>query len=293
MKYILFILLCLTLPFAVVHADETDNESKDGTQVYSLSEDVNLVTTLKFTYGKHSMVAKSVFPQLECDSDSQRVNSFNQLINEIILEEVGGFQNQVDQYLADHRLAKSNGKSDLNIDYSTSAMKNGQSHIVSIRFSIQGYIAGKPRPFHYHRVINYDLENAQIFQLSDLFEPGEAYLDILSTYTQRILSRRLENKEMVNNGTAPIANNFKNWNIKTNGLLITFEESQVAPYIYGAQSVLVPYSVLKSIANKESPLANCFKNRRSCGHNQLLTGGFIDEAINMRNRRFNPILSHA
>ncbi|MCW5582533.1 MAG: DUF3298 domain-containing protein [Gammaproteobacteria bacterium] len=68
------------------------------------------------------------------------------------------------------------------------------------------------------------------------------------------------------------------WNIKPNGLLITFETGKVAPYIYGPQTVLVPYSALMDVIPPESPIADCITHRSRCLSNNLLTGGFIDEA---------------
>jgi hypothetical protein len=49
----------------------------------------------------------------------------------------------------------------------------------------------------------------------------------------------------------------RNFDIK--GLRITFEEDQVAPHEEGAQEIIVPYSVLRPIANPSGILADFFK----------------------------------
>ncbi|HEX4045792.1 MAG TPA: RsiV family protein, partial [Gammaproteobacteria bacterium] len=152
-------------------------------------------------------------------------------------------------------------------------------------------------PYHHHFVLNYDLKNNQPLELGMLFNPNADYLTVLSTYTQMTLSNRhLPDKEMIAAGTAPKPENFRNWNIKPNGLLITFDEYQVAPYVNGTQTVLVPYSFLKSILNPTSPVTACVIHKKQCSRSNLLTGGFIDEALNLKRINsqhggFNPTLS--
>jgi hypothetical protein len=151
-------------------------------------------------------------------------------------------------------------------------------------------------PYHHHFVLNYDLNNNEKINLDDLFSPDADYLPVLSSYTSSVLNRRLRDKQMIADGTAPKPENFKNWNIKPNGLLFTFDEYQVAPYVNGAQTVLVPYSILKKMIDPDSLIANCVTNKKRCSRSNVLTGGFIDEAINLRainphHRLFSPTLS--
>lgn len=55
---------------------------------------------------------------------------------------------------------------------------------------------------------------------------------------------------------APTADNYAVWNITPDGLLITFNEVQVAAYAAGAQSVLVPFEVVHDLAAPNGPLDN-------------------------------------
>jgi hypothetical protein len=48
--------------------------------------------------------------------------------------------------------------------------------------------------------------------------------------------------------------NYRNWNITPDGLMITFDEYQVAPYAAGPQTVTVPYSELRGLINPEGVL---------------------------------------
>lgn len=312
-NFLLLLLGFILLSTALADELDSDDLGKNTKPVYRVYDEVYLVSTIKFDYGKHKMVIKSVFPQLEKgnanqdteynteldnetenstvnaanvsnEEDIERMNPldlFNRITRDIIQQEVLAFKNQVNKTQKfQNNLPSSRIKNDFYIDYDTSVIKSNKNHIISLRFSMQGYNAGMAHPYHYHRVLNYDLEEKQVIELSDLFLPDSNYLDVLSNYTRGVLSTRLTNKEMVNKGTEATAENFKNWNIKPNGLLITFEEYQVAPYVNGAQTVLVPYSVLKRVISNHSPIAWCVNHKRGCRSNNLLTGGFIDEAQN-------------
>lgn len=139
------------------------------------------------------------------------------------------------------------------------------------------------------------MHNGQEVTLADLFQPNSDYLTVLSNYTKDALMKRLQDKNLIAEGTAPKEDNFKIWNVNPRGLLITFDEAQVAPYVYGTQSVLVPYSVLKPIIKPKSAISACATYRFRCIQNHVLTGGFIDEAANApransHHRLLNPVL---
>lgn len=269
--------------------DRSANASKDFTPVYHISDQVDLISTLKFTYTKPKITVKSVFPQLE--GDQENIESFNQLVTELVQQEITDFQHEVTFSQAQRTDLPANAKNDLYIDFDSSVIKSNQNHIMSFRFAIQGYIGGEKHPYNFHRVLNYDLENNAKIELNELFKPNTNYLVVLSNYTRQVLFKRLENMEMVLIGTGANEENFRNWNLKPNGLFITFDNSQLSPSVHGTQTVLVPYSVLKQMLSPNSPIAYCVKNKKACARNNLLTGGFIDEAVNTRDRTLNPILS--
>ncbi len=278
-------------------ADDTaDNSSIDRTPVYRIDHHLELTSETTYHNNK-KMNIKSVYPQLSNDAfneeDEENVDHFNQLITEIVQDEITKFKNQSNNlHFSKHNMPKSLPKSSLFIDYDTSVIKSEEDHLISIRFTMQAYITGMAHPYHYHRVFNFNLESDQEIQLSDLFIPGSDYLSLLSNYCREVLSRRLANKQMIASGTTPQAENFALWNIKPTGILITFEEANVAPYVNGAQTVLVPYSILMSMIPPDSPVAFCAEHPKKCVANKLFTGGFIDEAlIKTQHRAFNPLFS--
>lgn len=298
----LFILtLVCVFTFNLLHADTTtdnddgigDDSAKDDTQVYFLYDGIDLATTLKFQYPKAKMMIKTVYPVLHSEDENEAaISNFNALVLEIINQEIDEFKNQVAQMKPDQaKLAKSVLKNDLYIDYDSSFINMTDQHVLSVRFTIAGMIAGSAHGYHTHRVLNYDLDAGEPLGLEDLFLPDADFITRLSEYTRGVLTKRLSNKEMVIAGTEPTPANFREWNVKPIGLVITFDEYQVAPYVFGAQTVLIPYSALNDILDPDSPIYSCIKSHSRCMRNNLLTGGFIDEALNTRHRRFNPLLS--
>jgi hypothetical protein len=282
-----FLMLMVVLHFssAVFAADTTDDgPAQDDKDTIRLYEGVDLTSVTEFAYAKRTVI-KSVFPQLRSEDTQEGIDGFNQTVRDLIKQNADDFkkkvietQNAKPSSFTSDEPPPTNLKNDMTVDFNTSYIKAGSNHIVSVRFSMQGYLAGMVHPYHQHDVVNYDIDNNAELSLSDLFTPNSNYLDIISQYTRDELKKHLTIKDMIDEGTAPKADNFSVWNLKSNGILITFEEYQVAPYVYGAQTVLVPYSVLKDVIPTSSPIAPCLKNKRGCSANHQLTGGFIDEA---------------
>src|SRR5262249_43835062 len=126
---------------------------------------------------------------------------------------------------------------------------------LSIKFQTEGYLAGAAHPYHMVYVLNYDLEHGQDIALSDLFLPNANYLETISNYCAAQLATRDIDFKDFSQGADPKPENYKNWNISSDGLLITFDEYQVAPYSAGPQTVSVPYSELKALIDPNGPLA--------------------------------------
>lgn len=266
-----------------------DDTAKDDTLVYHVYNNVYLISTLKYQYhNKPKMFVKPVYPQLETDDSDPSIDIFNQLVLDLIREEIDKFKNQV---IAQQSLDKSKRKNDLYIDYDASVISPKENHTISVRFTLQGYMAGMAHPFHKHRVLNYDLDADKKIELSDLFLPNSNYLNIIAQYANEKLSKRLRQSSNVKDGTAPDPKNYENWNIKPNGILFTFDENQVAPYVYGTQTLLIPFAVLKEVIAPDSVVAQCLQSSKKCRRNRLLTGGFMEEAVNFKHRPFNPVLS--
>ena len=53
--------------------------------------------------------------------------------------------------------------------------------------------------------------------------------------------------EWIYEGTKPNADNFRVWNVYEDNLMITLPAYQVAAYVYGVQTIMIPFSKLKTI----------------------------------------------
>jgi Protein of unknown function (DUF3298) len=273
----LFIILIICWQTAFAEDDLSNNEVKDRTQVYHVfdEDDVDLIARVTYRYYPQITI-KSVYPQLESDNDTQNLDDFNSLIMDTVDNLIDNFKSQIKQDQNLQTLPKKLQNSTLNIDFNSAGITANQDHILSIRLNVQSYIGGMAHPAHQHVVINYNLSINQKMELQDLFLPDSDYLSVIAEYVRTALSRRLMDKEMLETGTAPTPDNYKNWNLQAKGLLITFDEGQVTPYVAGSQAVLIPYSQLKKIISPDSPLAKCIK-RKYCVQKNVVTGGFIDQ----------------
>jgi len=126
----------------------------------------------------------------------------------------------------------------------------------SLRFDFMGYADGAAHPYHYSMVFNYDLEQGRKLSLEELFIPESNFLEVISSHCIFELSQRdIGFYSGFEQGAQPEPKNYRNWNIAPDGLMITFDEYQVAPYAAGPQTVVVPYGALTSVINPQGPLA--------------------------------------
>lgn len=116
--------------------------------------------------------------------------------------------------------------------------------LISIYFTFSEYHAGAAHPNAYSAVINYSLAHDRVIELDEIFIPNSNYLQVISEYCVN----HLKNDEsfMFEDGAKPLAENFRNWNIVPEGILVTFDPYQIAPYAAGFIKVIVPFSVLRT-----------------------------------------------
>ncbi len=124
--------------------------------------------------------------------------------------------------------------------------------VISVYFQLSEYYSGAAHPLPFSAVLNYDVLNGKVLALSDLFQPGTDYLQLLSDYAINDLTA--EEYFTFPDGALPEAENFRNWNLTPDGLQITFDPYQIAPYAAGFISVVVPFDVLMGIANPDGVL---------------------------------------
>jgi hypothetical protein len=99
------------------------------------------------------------------------------------------------------------------------------------------------------------LKRGRVLKLEDLFRPDSGYLKaVAERAVAELLKLDLGDDEWIRRGAGPGARNYACWNFTPEGLQITFDVYQVAPYSAGRQEVVIPYAALTPFAKPDGPL---------------------------------------
>jgi hypothetical protein len=185
-------------------------------------------------------------PQLNGSTDP-RVQAFNQMLDEMVQKEIVVFREEFTRGpFFDASVASS-----LETTYTLVSQYND---IWSFKFFYNFYTNGAAHPGDFSHMINYDLASGRELVLSDLFLPNSNYLETISAYCIAGLQKQPYSDSFTTSGADPTLENYRNWNITTEGLMITFDTYQVAPGAAGPQIVTVPYGELNTEINPSGPL---------------------------------------
>ncbi len=95
-------------------------------------------------------------------------------------------------------------------------------------------------------------EKGEVITLEKLFTNGAKGLETIATFVEReLVKKNISDASWIAEGTRPVTDNYQNFVIIDNGVTFIFDAYQVAPYSAGTQSILVPTSAFKGIANPE------------------------------------------
>jgi len=220
--------------------------------VIPLSQQVTLVsvpfeeTDPGSTFPKYTLTAQT--PQLT-GSDDPRVQAFNQRLNDLVAREVDVWRQNFKQLPVTEF---SNGSS-LDVNY-TPVSQMGE--LWGFKFDFSFYSDGAAHPGLNSITLNYDLGQGRELALSDLFLPNSNYLEVISNYCIAELRKQPFDDVFVTEGAKPTLDNYRNWNITPDGLMITFDAYQVAPGAAGPQTVNVPFDQVKNLINPQGPLSS-------------------------------------
>lgn len=201
------------------------------------------------------------YPQISGKNLSTAEQKFNSHIIQIINQEIEQFKNRVKRDIPNIRnLPKEVQNNSFNIDYDLDVIH--PLSLISVRLTMQGMQAGRAHPYRTHRVLNFDLINNKELALSDLFKPKSNYLEAIANYSHKKLDQTVQesDKWMIEEGAKAHAKNYRNWNIEKDAILITFDEYQVAPYVYGPQEVEIPFSELQHLLSTQAKIISSIKN---------------------------------
>jgi Protein of unknown function (DUF3298)/Deacetylase PdaC len=195
---------------------------------------------------------------------NENFEKFNQVARGVVVKQVSEFRKDVAPKPDEEPRPENSMGSDLSITYE---IMLAQDDLVSVTFLISSYYQGAAHPNSFSEVINYDLKNAKILKLADLFQPGAKYLQSISSYCIADLKKQNNTKgpdgllddSSITSGASASPKNYRSWTITKSGLGINFDPYQVGPYAAGDQFVTVPYSAIKDLINPEGPIAQFAK----------------------------------
>jgi hypothetical protein len=203
-------------------------------------------TNLGGEFPQYTLTAST--PQL-IGSDDPRVAALNQRLSTLVQKEVDSWRQNFQQL----PLTPLSSGSSLEVTYTLPGQKGD---LWSFKFDFSFYSDGAAHPGLYSLTLNYDLASGRELALGDLFLPASHYLEAISKYCIAELSKQPFFDEAFATGADPTPENYRNWNITPDGLLITFDEYQVAPYAAGPQTVIVPYGEIRQVIDEQGPLAS-------------------------------------
>ncbi len=142
------------------------------------------------------------------------------------------------------------------------SIEEKNARYVSLFMGMEWYNRGAAHPSHTIDTYIYDYQNKKLVTVSDLFKQGSNYLTVLSKLSKEDLIAQSKqgdmgyvyDEAMVTDGTAPRADNFSKILPIKDGLVIYFDEYQVAAYAAGPQQVTIPYGKLKDIISPDGVL---------------------------------------
>jgi hypothetical protein len=139
-------------------------------------------------------------------------------------------------------------KYELNAGYKYYSSPSTISYVFTI---VEDTLGAHPNTFF--RTFTFDAKTGEGLQLGDLFT-SPTYLNTISTISRSMLTSTLGNmtdSQTLNAGTSADADNFQNFALDGNNLVIYFPPYQVAAYAAGPQTIKIPVSQLKSILKSQ------------------------------------------
>jgi len=203
---------------------------------------------------KQKFSIETSYPQLT--GNDPRAENFNKIISDFVSKASNGFRADSKSAAADLQANPDMPGYLLNISYE---VIHADEHLISLLFKNYAFTGGAHGNTG-STVFNYDLDSGKMLRLADMFQPNSNYLKVLSDYCiAKIKARNISDEEWIRSGAGPKRENYENWNITPQGLMITFDAYQVAAYAAGPQEIVVPYSTLKPIIKPDGPLASFVK----------------------------------
>lgn len=139
------------------------------------------------------------------------------------------------------------------------------SNLFSFSFETSSSPACANHPYNFMSALNYSTTSVGAFSFNEMFKKDSDYLSVISNFCigelkKKAAADKLENNDsQINEGAAPKSDNFRVFNFNETALTIYFNPYKVGPWIWGIQSVSIPWSELKNVVDSNGPVGSLIK----------------------------------
>ena len=206
----------------------------------------------------HTYSLSANYPKIDFGPDAlMGVRGIADDINSQILKLINGQFAQFKQQAIEDTFSCPTRQSTLEINYTTVYKDNGYLCFMFETFSDPKCAA---HPMTYRTSFNYSYTGKGLLAIGDLFTPGSGWLEYISDYCIKDLNEKAKKDGLQNNeanildGAGPKENNFYTFTVNEHSLDIVFNLYRVGPYVWGFQSVSIPWKDLIKMLDPKGPL---------------------------------------
>jgi hypothetical protein len=184
--------------------------------------------------------------------------AFNKQISDLISEKISAFKKDAQEYWTARKATASPGEvipenPEEPFDFIASWTRTQvNDEYISFVLNIY-YFSGGAHGITEIRAFNYDVGKNKTISITEFL--GKSSLSKLSQAVRSEYPGMDENgdpdpalDQMIQAGTQPVVDNFKEFNFNSNSLIIYFQQYQVAPGSYGPVTITMPESMLEKYA---------------------------------------------
>lgn len=226
--------------------------------IAAYSQQLNVTShSLIDTSAEKKYEVRAYYPQFDFGKDalmgvSGIATDINSEIIRIIYSQINPFKEQS----TEDNLECPQERNNLEINYSIIYKDNGY---ISVLFDSFLDTRCAAHPMTYQTSFNYSYISKGLLAVDSLFLPGSGWLTFISDYCIKNLMKKAKNEGLENNdaviikGASPVSDNFRTFTVNLFTLDIIFNLYQVGPYVWGFQTVSIPWDKLKDKIDPKGP----------------------------------------
>lgn len=133
----------------------------------------------------------------------------------------------------------------------TYEVKLNRDGILSMKFNVYTFRKQAANGLDVQKSITVNLETGKIYQVYDLFKRNSNYRAVIT----RLIKEQIKERDL------PLIKEFKgigdneSFYLTNNALVIYFQEIEFTPHYVGIPEFIIPFNQIKSLINKEGPIA--------------------------------------